>query len=74
MSFLGGRPDKLPEKEIHNEDVEGPCPNCQAPVILWIERVLLEGSLEHYDLMHTEVNDIYECKACNHKWETFRYL
>jgi Zn finger protein HypA/HybF involved in hydrogenase expression len=74
MSVLGGRPDKLPEKEIHNEEVEGPCPQCRTAVIIWKERILLEGSLEHYHLMHTEVNDVYECPSCHHKWEEFRYL
>ncbi len=74
MSKLGGRPDKLPEKEIQNVEVDGACPKCKAAVIIWKERVLLEGSLEHYHLMHTEVNDVYECPSCKHVWEEFRYL
>jgi hypothetical protein len=74
MSFFGGRPDRLPEKEIHNEEVEGTCPQCRCALIIWKERVLLEGSLAFYHLMHTEVNDVYECPSCHHKWEEFRYL
>lgn len=74
MSKLGGRPDKLPEKEIQNMEVESPCPKCSCAVIIWKERVLLEGSLENYHLMHTEVNDVYECPSCKHTWEEFRYL
>ena len=57
-----------------NELVNSDCPNCGKSPVLIYERVLIEGSLENYHLMHTEVEDYYECKACKHRWRKFHYL
>lgn len=64
----------VPEREIKNVRVLGECPECKHDEMLWIERILIEGSLEHYHLMHTEVDDVYECEKCKHSWKEFRYL
>ncbi|MCE3260315.1 MAG: hypothetical protein K0S12_1956 [Bacteroidetes bacterium] len=63
-----------PEKEIHNKEVFEPCPKCNNPVTVWKERVLDEGSLELYYVMHTEVDDKYECSICGHNWSKHRFL
>lgn len=62
-------------ERVHlNETVDSDCPQCgKSPVIIF-ERVLIEGSLEMYHLMHTEVEDHYECPACKHSWRKFQYL
>lgn len=51
-----------------NELVESDCPQCGKSPVLIFERVLIEGSLENYHLIHTEVEDLYECQACKHSW------
>jgi len=54
--------------------VKSDCPDCgKNPVVIY-ERVLIEGSLENYHLVHTEVEDYYECPACKHSWKKFQYL
>ena len=35
---------------------------------------VIEGSLEHYHLMHTEVEDWFFCSVCNSEWSEGRYL
>ncbi|MBL7919622.1 MAG: hypothetical protein JNJ40_04860 [Bacteroidia bacterium] len=52
----------------------GNAQKCKHGELLWIERILIEGSLEKYHLMHTEVDDVYECEKCKHSWKEFRYL
>ncbi|MCE3226331.1 MAG: hypothetical protein K0S32_882 [Bacteroidetes bacterium] len=63
-----------PEKEIHDKEVYEACPKCNNPVSVWKERILEVGSLEMYYLVHTEVNDTYECMICSHEWSRHRYL
>ncbi len=70
----GNRPGHEPEKKIMNEEFKGECPKCGITEIIWRERVLLEGSLENFHLMHTEVEDVYECKTCKNVWTEFKYL
>jgi len=60
-----------PKKQIFNEPVELNCVSCGHTPVIWIERILLEGSLELYYVVHTEVNDVFECPDCHHKWEVF---
>lgn len=74
MSNPGSRPEKGPEKKIMNEELKGECPKCGLTEIIWRERVLLVGSLENYHLVHTEVDDYYECKTCKNTWKEFSYL
>lgn len=62
------------EKVRLNELVDSDCPQCGKSPVLIFERVLIEGSLENYHLMHTEVEDYYECPACKHSWRKFQYL
>ncbi len=57
-----------------NEFVDSNCPDCGKSPVLIYERILIEGSLENYHLVHTEVEDLYECKACKHTWRKFQYL
>ena len=47
------------EKVSLNELVDSDCPQCGKSPVLIYERVLIEGSLENYHLMHTEVEDFY---------------
>jgi rubredoxin len=62
-------------KRVHlNELVDGNCPQCGKSPVLIFERILIEGSLEYYHLMHTEVEDYYECPACKHSWKKFQHL
>ena len=61
-------------REQMNLRVFGECPECGHKELLWIERFLIEGSLEAYHLVHTEVDDVYECEKCKHSWKEFRYL
>ena len=63
-----------PEKQTINERVSLECPNCASTKTIWQERILLEGSLENYHLMHTEVDDVYVCENCKHVWKVFRFL
>jgi hypothetical protein len=61
------------EKEIKNEYVFILCPSCSYDKALWQERILLEGSIQNYHLVHTEVEDVYRCAKCRYgfsKWRT----
>jgi len=69
-----GRPGKNPEKKIMNEELRGECPKCGVTTIVWRERVLISGSLEHYHVVTTEVEDLYECKTCYNSWVEPKYL
>ncbi len=76
MDEKENRPDdgrKL-EKIRMNESVDSNCPDCDHSPVLIYERVLIEGSLENYHLIHTEVEDFYECPGCKHSWRKFQYL
>lgn len=61
-------------KQVINEEVIIDCPGCGNNKAIWLERVLIEGHLEMYHLMHTEVDNVYECPKCKHSWKEFRYL
>lgn len=63
-----------PEKEILNIEVEVECPSCNESIVTLLERILIEGSLQNYHLIHTEVNEIYECGTCKHGWSRSVYL
>ncbi len=46
-------------ERVHlNELVDSDCPQCGKSPVLIYERILIEGSLEYYHLMHTEVEDL----------------
>lgn len=62
------------ERIYPDELVNSVCPACGKSPVLIYERVLIEGSLEYYHLMHTEVEDYYQCPACKHSWRKFQYL
>ncbi|MDO9000778.1 MAG: hypothetical protein Q7W45_13505 [Bacteroidota bacterium] len=64
----------IPERKVINERVLGKCLECGHDELLWLERILIEGSLEMYHLMHTEVEDVYQCEKCKNSWREFRYL
>jgi DNA-directed RNA polymerase subunit RPC12/RpoP len=63
-----------PEKQTLNKEVSISCPSCGHRGATWIERVLLDGSLELYYLEHTEVEDVYECPACHSTWRKWSIL
>lgn len=73
MDILPNNGDS-PEREVLNIEVEVECASCGNPLVTLIERVLIEGSLQNYHLMHTEVNEVYECGKCKHSWSQFLYL
>lgn len=64
----------VPERQAINHHILGECPKCKHGELLWVERILIEGSLENYHLMHTEVDDVFECEKCKHSWKEFRFL
>jgi len=62
-------------ESVHlNELVNSNCPECGKSPVLIYERVLIEGSLENYHLIHTEVEDYYRCTTCKHSWRKFQFL
>ena len=63
-----------PEREAINEEVNVQCPSCKAPTVTLLELILIEGSLQNYHLMHTEVDEVLECSKCQHKWTRMVYL
>lgn len=62
------------ERIYLDEVVNVNCPNCEKSPVRIYERVLIEGSLENYHLVHTEVEDHYECPFCKHNWKKFQFL
>ncbi len=64
----------VPEKEILNMEVVEECPNCCAPTVTLLERVLISGSLQNYHIVTTEVDEIFECGKCKNKWSQLVFL
>lgn len=51
------------------------CPTCQrGGTVRYTGSDVLDGSLEMYHLIHTEVNDHFECGGCGHAWHELRFL
>lgn len=63
-----------PQKQILNEFLFMQCTYCSSEKILWQERVLIEGSLENYHLVHTEVEDVYQCRECRQQFSKWKQL
>jgi DNA-directed RNA polymerase subunit M/transcription elongation factor TFIIS len=63
-----------PQKQAINKEVSMQCPSCGRRGVTWIERILLDGDLDLYYLVHTEVEDVYECPACHNTWRHFGFL
>jgi hypothetical protein len=51
------------------------CPACQRTgTVHYTGSDVLDGSLETYYLIHTEVEDHFRCTACAHTWSEMRFL
>jgi DNA-directed RNA polymerase subunit M/transcription elongation factor TFIIS len=63
-----------PEKRSINQEINMECPSCGHNGVTWLERILLDGDLDLYYLVHTEVEDVYECPACHSTWRKWGFL
>ncbi|MCA9566989.1 MAG: hypothetical protein KC656_04065 [Myxococcales bacterium] len=61
-----GEPQALPDL---------PCPRChRTGAVVYTHSDVLEGSLEHYHLVHTEVDHHLRCAACGGVWTVYKLL
>ena len=61
------------DKEI-NERVVIKCPNCSDMSAVLKGWQLIEGDLENYHVVHTEVYEVLECETCKYTWQKFTFL
>lgn len=58
-----------------DQPLAGSCPECGSEGQLrYTGTTVLEGSLEHYHLVHTEVEHHLACRACGRDWTVFKLL
>lgn len=50
------------------------CTRCRGSQIRYTGSDVLEGSLEHYHLVHTEVDHHLSCLDCGASWTVFKML
>lgn len=63
----------VPEKKVLNERVLGECPKCSFNQLIWLERILISGSLEMYHIISSEMVDVYQCERCKTTWSENKY-
>lgn len=60
----GEKADEQANFKVLNES----CPKCLKQPIHLLDTICVEGSLENYHLVHTEVELHFSCPNCNYKW------
>jgi hypothetical protein len=63
-----------PQIKVINEWVINECPQCSAQSVLLSTRKLLEGDLELYFAIHTEVEDTFICWKCKNSWSETHFM
>ncbi len=63
-----------PDLRILNWEVNNECPLCKNPTVILTERRLVEGDLDLYFAIHTEVEDTFECRKCKNTWKENSFM